>query len=291
MDKYAKTVNGFRFLPPFLRELLKKEIPESEFQGDIPWTPLKNPVPSTRFALLTSAGMSLRTQPPFDMERERREPFWGDPTLREIPRNTPQELIAVHHLHVDTSFVEEDVDVILPIHRFSEFEKQGVIGSLAHTCYSIYGYQHDMTDLLNTTVPAMAARMQEEGVEAVLITPGCPLCCRTVGHVSRSLEDRGFSTLCLSMIPEFNRKIGIPRTAAIEYPFGRPVGQVHDREGQRQVLLEALSCLEKATGPGEVFHLPFSWPEEPGKTKWHPPERSPILKLFKEEPRKAIKDP
>lgn len=82
------------------------------------------------------------------------------------------------------------------------------------------------------------------------------------------------------MVPEFHRQIGIPRVAAIEHPFGRPVGQVHDAAGQRSVLLETLVCLERAKKPGEVFHLPFTWPEEPREVKWHPPERSPILKLF-----------
>jgi hypothetical protein len=71
--------------------------------------------------------------------------------------------------------------------------------------------------------------------------------------------------------------------AAIEYPFGRPVGQMHDVKGQRQVLLKTISCMETAQKPGEVFYLPFTWPEEPKETQWHPPERSPILKLLKGE--------
>ena len=89
------------------------------------------------------------------------------------------------------------------------------------------------------------------------------------------------------MTPEFNREVGIPRVAAIEYPYGRPVGQVNDQKGQRKVLFEALSVLEKAQEPGQVFHLPFTWPEEPKKTKWHPPEISPIVKLFLEQIKKA----
>ncbi|PIV20147.1 MAG: hypothetical protein COS40_14110 [Deltaproteobacteria bacterium CG03_land_8_20_14_0_80_45_14] len=60
-------------------------------------------------------------------------------------------------------------------------------------------------------------------------------------------------------------------SAAIEYPYGRPVGQVGDREGQRNVLLKTLEVLEKAKKPGEVWHLPFTWPEEPKKTDWQPP--------------------
>ena len=82
------------------------------------------------------------------------------------------------------------------------------------------------------------------------------------------------------MTPEFHREIGIPRVAAIEYPYGRPVGQVNDVEGQRIVLREALSFMENADNPGAVYHLPFTWPEEPKLTKWQPPEISPIVKVF-----------
>ena len=81
--------------------------------------------------------------------------------------------------------------------------------------------------------------------------------------------------------------VGIPRSAAIEYPYGRPVGQVGDREGQRQVLLEALSLFEKAKSPGGVYHLLFTWPEEPKKTDWQPPEMSPVVKFWLDDIRKA----
>ncbi len=89
------------------------------------------------------------------------------------------------------------------------------------------------------------------------------------------------------MTPEFNREIGIPRIAAIEYPYGRVVGEVNDTEGQRRVLLEALSVLDAAQKPGEVVHLPYSWPEDPRNTKWHPPEASPIIKMYLAEIKKA----
>ena len=67
--------------------------------------------------------------------------------------------------------------------------------------------------------------------------------------------------------------------AAIEYPYGRTVGQVHDRDGQRKVLKAALSVLENAKEPGRIFHLPFTWPEAPKKVDWQPPEMSPIVKV------------
>jgi len=64
---------------------------------------------------------------------------------------------------------------------------------------------------------------------------------------------------------------------------------VGDWEGQREVLLKTLEVLEKAKKTGEVWHLPFTWPEEPKKTDWQPPEMSPLIKFYLEEIRKARK--
>ena len=110
-----------------------------------------------------------------------------------------------------------------------------------------------------------------------------------MGLAARFLEEAGFSTVVLTPTHEFHRAVGIPRQAAIAYPYGRPVGQSGDREGQRQVLLASLEVLEKAQTPGETWHLPFVWPEEPKNTDWHPPEMSPIIKANLDEIKQARK--
>ena len=89
------------------------------------------------------------------------------------------------------------------------------------------------------------------------------------------------------MTPEFHREIGIPRVAAIEYPYGRPIGQVNDVDGQREVLQGVLSYMEKTNRPGQICHLPFTWPEEPKHAKWQPPEMSPIVNLYLDDIKKA----
>jgi len=94
----------------------------------------------------------------------------------------------------------------------------------------------------------------------------------------------------LTPTPEYHRKIGFPRVAAIAHPYGRVVGEVHDSKGQRAVLLEALSVFEKAERAGEVYPLPFAWPEEPKETKWHPPEMSPMIRLLLDKIKKARKE-
>lgn len=164
-------VDGFRFMPPSLKAWIGKGIRKNAYEGVIPWTPLKKPLAETTLTLMTSAGISMKGDRPFDMEREKREPTWGDPGYREIRRDAAETEVDVNHLHVNTDFIKADLNVILPLQRLAELEAEGVIGKLAPTNYSYYGYQPDPTELLQTTMPRVAARMQEEGVEAALLTP------------------------------------------------------------------------------------------------------------------------
>ena len=101
-----------------------------------------------------------------------------------------------------------------------------------------------------------------------------------MGLVARVIEAAGIPTVTLNMIWLYQRLIGMPRVAAIEHPFGRPYGDVADRETQTQVLRAALSMFESASEPGSVEHLPFVWHEDPKATKWHPAEPSPIIALL-----------
>jgi D-proline reductase (dithiol) PrdB len=173
MSTYSeKVVDGFRFMPPSLGAWIGASIPSEPFDGHIPWTQLQKPLSETTFALMTSAGISMRSDPPFDVEREKREPEWGDPTSRKIPSTAGQADIDVNHLHVNTDYIKQDMNVILPVTRFKEFEKEGIIGRLADTSYSFYGYQPPYPrELIGETAPAVAADMIKEGVEAVLLTP------------------------------------------------------------------------------------------------------------------------
>jgi len=110
-----------------------------------------------------------------------------------------------------------------------------------------------------------------------------------VGLAARFFEEKGFSTIVLTPTWEFHRAVGIPRSAAIEYPYGRVFGEVGDSRGQRKVLEATLAALETARQPGEVRHLSFVWPEAPKDTHWHPPAMSPIIKMYLAEIKAARK--
>jgi D-proline reductase (dithiol) PrdB len=171
MGETEKVVDGFRFLPPGLTAWVRKFIPDGDFKGYIPWTPMAKPMSQTTITLVTSAGISLKTDPPFDMEREKKEPIWGDRSYRTIPRGTTEKGIEVNHLHINTNWIKQDINVILPLARMAEFEKEKIIGRLAPTSYSFYGFQWQNNGFLKEAIEPISKKMKLEGVEAVLMTP------------------------------------------------------------------------------------------------------------------------
>jgi len=171
MEERQKIVDGFRFLPPGLKAWVKTFIPEEEFKGPIPWTPMSKPLRQTTLALVTSAGISLKTDPPFDMEREKREAIWGDRSYRAIPRGATEKDIEVNHLHINTNYIKQDINVILPLARMVEFEQEKIIGRLAPTSYAFYGFQWQNNDFLKEAIEPISKKMKLEGAEAVLMTP------------------------------------------------------------------------------------------------------------------------
>jgi D-proline reductase (dithiol) PrdB len=105
------------------------------------------------------------------MEREKREAVWGDRSYRAIPRGTREKDIEVNHLHIKTEYIKQDINVMLPLARMVEFEGEKIIGHLASTAYSFYGFQWQSTDFLDEAIEPISKSMKLEGVEAVLLTP------------------------------------------------------------------------------------------------------------------------
>lgn len=163
-------VDSFKYLPTSIAGYYRNmTVPRED---PTPWTPMRKPMGESTFSLVTTAGIYVKgEQPPFDAEREKREPIWGDPTYRRIPRGVRQEVIGASHLHINNRDLLEDVNTVLPISRFLELENGGAIGSLAPTSYSFMGYQPNNNEWRQRYGPEVAAAMREEGVDAVVVAP------------------------------------------------------------------------------------------------------------------------
>ncbi|MCJ7570007.1 MAG: glycine/sarcosine/betaine reductase selenoprotein B family protein [Anaerolineales bacterium] len=167
------TVDSFKFLPRLIAMFYR--MTRREPQTPIPWTPLGHSLSESTFGLVTSAGLYVReSDRSFDVERERKEPTWGDPSFRVIPRDIESSAVGVSHLHFNTTDVEVDFNILLPIHRFLTLVEEGRIGGLAASNYSFMGYQGfppDTTDWEERYGPEVAEAFLNEGVNCVLLTP------------------------------------------------------------------------------------------------------------------------
>ena len=168
----ADTYDPWRFAGSFIKNALGSQIPDAPFSGEIPWTPLARPIAEARVALLTTSGLSMRDDAPFDMEMERKNPMRGDPSFRRLRADATGDTIAANHLHIDTSYVSSDINVALPLDRLRELCAEGTVGSMADTHYSIMGYQgNDTSRLENESAPAIAEAMKSEEVDLALLAP------------------------------------------------------------------------------------------------------------------------
>ncbi len=170
MDSRDRIVDSFRYLNPASKAIMKTMIAMAP-RDPVPWTPLPRPLSEATVALVSTAGLSMLADPPFDTEGERANPWWGDPSYRVIPRSATAADIVASHLHIETAYLQQDLDVALPLRRLAEAEAEGRIGRGAPSHYSFMGYLLDPTEFLERSVPAMIERMHAEAVDAAVFVP------------------------------------------------------------------------------------------------------------------------
>jgi D-proline reductase (dithiol) PrdB len=164
------SIDSYRFLDFASRQVMKAWAARQK-PGIIPFTPLAKPLAECTVALVSTAGIARTDDQPFDQQRERRDPWWGDPSFRVIPLGTTERDIRVYHLHIDPRFGEADLDVLLPMRRLGELAQEGFVGRPAPSHYSVMGYILEPTVLVEETAPAIVERLRAERVDAVALVP------------------------------------------------------------------------------------------------------------------------
>ena len=165
-------VDSFKFLPRSFRPLYEGRGPFPGEEAPV-WAPFEKRLAQSRIALLTSAGIYLkRSQPPFDLEREKTSPEWGDPSWRAIPASTQPADIGVAHLHINDEDLLADPEVALPMRLLDRLASEGVIGSTVVEHLSVMGYQdRTLGDWQSKTAPEVVAHLQGQGADGLILAP------------------------------------------------------------------------------------------------------------------------
>ncbi len=216
----------------------------------IPWTSFQKTSEAACVSLVTTAGVHLRQD----------HPFTGidDVSYREIPGTAQASDLTLSHPFFETAELEQDIDAIFPLTRLRELQSLGAIGRVAPQHFSFMGMVPHW-ERLEAHAKAVAGRLLGAGVDAVILTPGSPICNHSLAIIQRVLEGAGLATISLTIEPDLMKLAKVPRSMVVDFPPGCPVGEPGDREKQLKVLKEALEYLTTMTQPGTVWKSPFKW--------------------------------
>lgn len=134
----------------------------------VPWAALDKPLSECRLALVSTAGLVLPGQEPFDKTVK-----GGDYGLRMIPTDAVvADLIDTHRSRsYDHTGLREDANLAFPLDRARELVASGRVGSLAAEHVSLMGSITAPGRFMRDTAPDAAAKLRADAVDIALLVP------------------------------------------------------------------------------------------------------------------------
>lgn len=225
--------------------------------ADVPFTPLNKPLAQMTVALLTTASPYDPTKgeqgigAPYNAEAKFYKVYSGDVTLDHDVR--------ISHVAVDRKHTTmEDSNTWFPLPAMRAAAASGRIGRLAPRFHGI-PTNRSQRHTLEVDCPEVLRRCREDGVEAVVMVPNCPVCHQTLSLVARYLEAAGISTVLLACAKDIVEHCGVPRVMFSDFPLGNAAGKPNDPASQAATLELALRTLESAPAARTTVQSPQRW--------------------------------
>lgn len=210
-----------------------------------PFTPARRSITMTNLAVIVSAGAYLDATDPFDTNASD-----GDFNVREIPTEIDLKDLRFAARGYDSSFVQQDANVQVPLERLREFVINRVIGQMAPAFWSFCGFIPDARRFVEQTIPQLLERLHRYDVQAALLIPASQLCHQSVALAARAIEQTGSPTMTLGVDRETLESVRPPRAGYYDGKLGSVVGEANWPQHQRRVLDEALRWIEPMGQPG-----------------------------------------
>ncbi|MBZ0184615.1 MAG: hypothetical protein K8F91_00085 [Candidatus Obscuribacterales bacterium] len=131
-------------------------------------TPLRKKLSEAKIALITTAGLHLKSDPPFN------DSFWSsDCSYRLIPANTRACDLAISHTsrEFERSGALKDLNVVFPEDRLNELIAMGKLASLSTNHFSFMGSLPRTGELRKRRAPEVAKLLRKDDVDLVLLIP------------------------------------------------------------------------------------------------------------------------
>lgn len=240
--------------------------------ADVPFAPLTRPLSELRIALITTAS-------PADFDGVKR--VWSAPVSPP-----PSSLFTDNVAWDKESTHTKDRESFLPIEAASELAREGIFKGLTARFHGV-PTEYSQRKTIEQDAPEILARVRQDGADAAILCPLCPVCHQTISLVARHLETGGIPTVIVGSALDVVEHCGVPRFYFTDFPLGNPCGHPWAGDMQREIARNALKLFETARAPRTTVRSPFAWKED--GAVWRPrygrvtaENREQLLKLGNE---------
>ena len=224
---------------------------------DAPFSPLRKPLSQARVTLITTAAPyqpGKGDQGPgaaYNGSAKFYVPYSGD--------TTQEHDLRISHIGYDRAHTTAtDSGTWNPLPALRTAVATGRIGALSARFHGApTNRSHRVT--VETDAPEILRRCQEDGVDAAILVPNCPVCHQTSSLVARHLEANGIPTVLMGCAKDIVEHAAVPRFLFSDFPLGNSAGKPHDVDSQARTLELALQVLEAAPGPRTTMQSPLRW--------------------------------
>ena len=227
---------------------------------DAPFTPLRKPLAQARVAIVTTAA-------PYQPGKGDQGPgaaYNGGAKFYQVySGDTAQDHdLRISHIGYDRLHTTAtDSGTWFPLPALRRAAAAGRIGAVAPRFHGApTNRSHRVT--IETDAPEILRRVQEDGADAVLLVPNCPVCHQTCSLTARHLEANGIPTVLMGCAKDIVEHCAVPRFLFSDFPLGNSAGKPHDTASQDQTLELALRLLESAVGPRTTMQSPLRWSDD-----------------------------
>lgn len=173
--------------------------------------------------------------------------------------------LRIAHVAIDRAHTSaEDIGTWFPLRALRLAEAKGRIGRVAPRFYGLPTNRSQRTTIEQDCAELTRLAL-EDGIDAALLVPNCPVCHQSVTLAARALEAAGVATVIIGCALDIVEQAGAPRFLFSDFPLGNSAGRPHDPESQVMTLNLALDCLEEAEQAMTTRRSPLTWP---GPADW-----------------------
>jgi len=214
---------------------------------NVPFTPLAKPLAQSRVALITTA-----SPPDFDGVKRVWSGRVSSPPPTLFTDNVAWDKESTH---------TNDRASFLPIEAVSTLASEGLVAGLTEYFHGV-PTEYSQRKTIEEDAPEILARVRDDGADAAVLCPLCPVCHQTVGLVARHLETNGIPTVIIGSALDVVEHCGVPRFYFTDFPLGNPCGHPWESGMQRKIVREAIGLFEMAKAPRTTVRSPFAWKED-----------------------------